>query len=94
MEEIVEIIKNVTVIGGAIASLITLISVAVILIKGLKCLMRSQMLHTYYRHKDEKKIRQYEIQNFLELYEAYHVMRGNSFINEIHEEVTSWEIIT
>lgn len=94
MEEIVEIIKNVTVIGGAIASLITLISVAVILIKGLKCLMRSQMLHTYYRHKDTKQIRQYEMQNFLELYEAYKVMRGNSFIDEINEEVTSWEIIT
>ena len=32
MEEIVETIKNVTVIGGAIAAIITLISVAVILI--------------------------------------------------------------
>lgn len=94
MEELVETIKNVTVIGGAIAAIVTLISVAVILIKGLKCLMRSQMLHTYYRHKDTKQIRQYEMQNFLALYEAYKVMRGNSFIDEIHEEVTSWEIIT
>ncbi len=41
-----------------------------------------------------REIRQYEMQNFLALYEAYKVMRGNSFIDEIHEEVTSWEIIT
>ena len=56
--------------------------------------MRSQMLHTYYRHKDTKQIRQYEMQNFLALYEAYKAMKGNSFIDEIHEDVTSWEIIT
>ena len=94
MEEIVETIKNVTVIGGSIAALITLISVAVTLVNGLKCLMRSQMLHTYYRHKDTKQIRQYEMQNFLALYNAYKAMHGNSFIDEIHEDVTSWEIIT
>ena len=81
MEEIVEIIKNVTVIGGSIAALITLISVAVTLINGLKCLMRSQMLHTYYRHKDTKQIRQYEMQNFLALYEAYKAMKGNEMQN-------------
>ena len=94
MEELVEIIKNVTVIVGAVTAICALISVALTLVNGLKCLMRSQMLQTYYHNKDVKKIRQYEMQNFLALYKAYKAMKGNSFIEEIYQDVTSWEIIT
>ena len=94
MEELVEIIKNVTVILGAVTAICALISVALTLVNGLKCLMRSQMLQTYYHNKDVKKIRQYEMQNFLALYKAYKAMKGNSFIEEIYQDVTSWEIIT
>lgn len=54
----------------------------------------SQMLQTYYHNKDKKQVRQYEMQNFLALYKAYKAMKGNSFIEEIYQEVTSWEIIT
>ena len=35
-----------------------------------------------------------EMENFLLMYQAYKAMHGNSFIDEIHEEVTSWKIIT
>ena len=94
MEELVEIIKNVTVIVGAVTAICAIISVALTLVNGLKCLMRSQMLQTYYHNKDAKKIRQYEMQNFLALYKAYKAMKGNSFIEEIYQDVTSWEIIT
>ena len=94
MEELVEIIKNVTVIVGAVTAICALISVALTLLNGLKCLMRSQMLQTYYHNKDAKKSRQYEMQNFLALYKAYKAMKGNSFIEEIYQDVTSWEIIT
>ena len=48
----------------------------------------------HYHNKDAKKIRQYEMQNFLALYKAYKAMKGNSFIEEIYQDVTSWEIIT
>ena len=64
------------------------------LIEGMKCQLRSEMLRTYYRHKDEKKIRQYEFENFVYQYEAYKALKGNSFIDKIHEEVESWEIIS
>ena len=94
MEEVVEFIKNVTVIVGAVSAICAIISVALTLVNGLKCLMRSQMLQAYYHNKDAKKIRQYEIQNFLALYKAYKAMKGNSFIEEIYQDVTSWEIIT
>lgn len=62
--------------------------------EGQKCLLRAEMLKIYYHNKDRKKIRQYEIQNFVLMYKAYKAMRGNSFIDEVHDAVTSWEIIT
>lgn len=94
METLVETIKNVTVIVGAVTAICACVSLALTLIDGIKCLMRSQMLQTYYHNKNDKKIRQYEMQNFLALYKAYRAMKGNSFITEIYQEVTSWEIIT
>lgn len=63
-------------------------------IQGIKCLLRSEMLRTYYHNKDREKIRQFELENFIALYKAYKALRGNSFIDKIHKEVMSWEVIT
>ena len=52
------------------------------------------MLHTYYTNKDSKRIRQYELENFVYLYKAYKSLKGNSFIDKIYKEVMSWEVIT
>ena len=62
--------------------------------KGQLCQLRSDMLHIYYGNKDSKKIRQYELENFLLLYEAYKALKGNSFIDKIYKEVITWEVIT
>lgn len=61
---------------------------------GQRCLMRSDMLSIYYHNRDKKVIRQYELENFLLLYEAYKALKGNSFIDKIHEEVMSWDVVT
>ena len=61
---------------------------------GTKCQLRSEMLRIYYRNHDEKKIRQYEYQNFVELHEAYKALKGNSFIDEIYEKIKDWEIVS
>ena len=61
---------------------------------GTRCLLRSEMLRIYYNHVETRQTRQYEIENFLLLYQAYKAQGGNSFIDEIHQEVTSWKIIT
>jgi tRNA splicing endonuclease len=63
-------------------------------IQGIKCLLRSEMLNTYYHNKDAEKIRQYELENFIQLYKAYKALRGNSFIDKIYNEVMKWEVIT
>lgn len=71
------------------------LTVAIInLINGVKCQLRSDMLHIYYQYKDEKKIRQYELENFIYLYKAYKALHGNSFIDKIYKEVMNeWETI-
>ena len=61
---------------------------------GTKCLLRADMLRTYYRHREERQIRQYEYENFLMEYGAYKGMGGNSFVQKIYEEVKQWEVIT
>lgn len=60
---------------------------------GTKCQLRSEMLRIYYNNKDEKVIRQYELENFIMLYEAYKALKGNSFIDKINDEVKSFEVI-
>ncbi len=62
--------------------------------EGQRCQLRSDMLRTYYKNKDDKKIRQYELENFILMYKAYKALKGNSFIDKIHDEVIEWEVDT
>lgn len=62
--------------------------------EGQRCQLRSDMLRTYYKNKDDKKIRQYELENFILMYKAYKALKGNSFIDKIHDEVIEWEVET
>ena len=62
--------------------------------KGTLCQLRSEMLRIYYHHHESSKIRQYEYENFVYLYEAYKALKGNSFIDKIYKEVQTWEVIT
>ena len=90
-------------IGEIIAistELITLIGVVIPIVSsiskiatGQKCQLRSEMLRMYYKHRDEKKIREYELENFIKLYEAYKALKGNSFIDRVYREVLEWEVV-
>ena len=62
--------------------------------EGLKCLLRSEILHVYYKNREQKTIRQYEYENFTFCYKAYKSLKGNSFVDHIHEEVKEWEVIS
>lgn len=61
---------------------------------GTKCQLRSEMLRIYYHNRTSEKIRQYELENFLLLYEAYKALKGNSFIDKIKNEVLSWDVVS
>lgn len=61
--------------------------------EGLRCLLRSEIVRIYYRHHDERKLREYEFKNMKQCYKAYKALNGNSFIDHIHAEMEEWEII-
>ena len=92
MEQMMTIMGVVEAIFGLI--LIPLFVFIFNLANGMKCQLRNDMLHIYYSNKDAKKIRQYELENFVLLYKAYKSLKGNSFIDKIYKEVMTWEVVT
>lgn len=94
MNHLTAIVALVTEIG-VLVGVITPVLVAIRKLKdGMKCQLRSDMLTIYYHNCETKKIRQYELENFVKLYEAYKALGGNSFIDKIYEEVMGWEVIS
>ena len=83
---------------GEIGVLLGVIVPVIVWIKrianGQKCQLRNDMLQIYYHNREREKIRQYEYENFVMLYEAYKALNGNSFIDKIYNDVKSWEVIT
>ena len=83
---------------GEIGVLLGVIIPVIVFVKrianGTKCQLRSEMLRIYYKHCENEKIRQFEYENFVLLYEAYKALRGNSFIDKIYDEVRTWEIVS
>lgn len=88
---IIEIISGLTVITGVLSAFFVWIKR---LVEGQKCQLRSDMLKLYYKHKNKKTIRQYEYENFMLMFKAYKALKGNSFIDEIYNVVTHWEIVS
>lgn len=81
-------------IGVLLGTIIPVLAAIRKLKDGMKCQLRSDMLTIYYHNHEIKKIRQYELENFVKLYEAYKALGGNSFIDKIYAEVMEWEVIT
>ena len=86
--------NNIVTIISEITFLIPVAVAILYLLNGLKCLLRTEMMRTYYHNKDREKIRQYELENFVFLYKAYKALKGNSFIDKIYKEVMEWEVIS
>lgn len=91
MSDLTMLITEISILFGA---LVPVFVVIFYFINGMKCLLRSEMLHAYYSNKNDEKIRQYELENFVFLYKAYKALKGNSFIDKIYHEVMSWEVIS
>lgn len=60
---------------------------------GIKCLLRKDMMETYYANRDNAALHEYGKKNFLYEYEAYKALGGNSFIDDISREVREWEVL-
>ena len=95
----IESIEEIVTVLGAIDLIMGLVFIPLFifiknLANGMRWQLRSDMLRIYYENKDNKKIRQYELENFVYLYKAYKALRGNSFIDKIYNEVMKWEVET
>ena len=96
-------ISNIAAIALAITQIVTC---AVLLIKplrewvmgvedvreGQRCLLRSQIVRTYYHNVDTQTLKQYEYENMIACYKAYKRLGGNSFVDHIHGEMETWTI--
>lgn len=92
-------------ICGGISSIITLCAILIRPLRerligtkairdGQRCLLRSDMLRTYYKNHEDDRIRQYEFENFVMEYAAYKALGGNSFMDHVYDEVKKWEVET
>lgn len=61
--------------------------------EGQMCLLRSEIVRIYYRHLEERQMRQYEYENLCMCYNAYRKLGGNSFVGHIFEEMQEWTVI-
>ena len=98
-----EALKEVAVWAKDIAAIAALVALFVkpirdrifgdkIIREGQKCLLRSEILRTYYRHQDHQTLRQYEYENLCYCYKAYKALGGNSFAEHIYEEMQTWDV--
>lgn len=83
----------ITEIGIMLGVIIPVIVFVRKLADAAKCQLRSEMLRIYYANRDNKRIRQYEYENFDFLHKAYKALKGNSFIDKIFDEIKEWEVI-
>lgn len=94
MDQMISLAGSITTIAAAAAMVVKLLQKINCIVEGLRCQLRTDMLRVYYRHREEKEIRQYEMENFEHNYNAYVALNGNSFIEEVHNEVKTWKIIS
>lgn len=90
--------------AGAICQIITFVALLIKPVRewimgtekireGQRCLLRSEIVRIYYRHKDDRQLKEFEYLNLEQCYRAYKALGGNSFIDHIYAEMQEWDII-
>ena len=91
MTDAIKYISEISVLAATIAPILLYIKK---LANGMRCQLRSDMLHIYYQYCDIEEIPQFEYENFVALYEAYKSLKGNSFVDKIYKDIQSWNIVS
>lgn len=94
MEALILLCTRITAAAAALGVLWKVYTKFASAVEGIRCLLREQMLRIYYRHRDEGCLRQYEAENFEHTYKAYVALGGNSFIGNVHKEVSEWDVVS
>lgn len=61
--------------------------------EGQRCLLRAEIVRIYYRHKDDRTLREYEFKNMEQSFQAYKALKGNTFVEKVHDEMKDWDIV-
>lgn len=61
--------------------------------EGVRCLLRAEIVRIYYKHIDDKQLKEYEYKMLDQCHKAYKALGGNSFIDHIFAEMQGWDII-
>lgn len=85
--------KHWALITFAITELGALFIFAKTMFEGIKCSLRNDILEIYDRCKDTKMITHYQLQSLEYSYKLYKKLKGNSFVDEIHNRIKTFEII-
>ncbi len=94
MSEILVFLKEywvlITFFVGEIAALLIF---AKYVVEAVKCLLRNDILNIYDKCKETKEITLYQLQSVNLSYSIYKKLKGNSFIEEIMEEIKEFKIV-
>lgn len=61
--------------------------------RAIKCSLRNDILDIWDKCRIEKKITKYQLEAIELSYTEYKKLKGNSFVDNIHEKVKTFEII-
>ena len=64
-----------------------------LIIKGLKCSLRNDILDIYDRCKGKKTITCYQLHSIKYSYDVYKKFKGNSFVDDIVEKIKDFKIV-
>jgi len=94
LKTVATIIGYLGTIGGVLVFLWKLWGKIKDIADGQKCLLRTDIMSIYYRHCDEEEptLREYERKQLDALVEAYTVLRGNTFVADIYEQMRHWHV--
>lgn len=88
--EAAKVIGALATVGGVVAAIWVFLRK---LATGVCCQLRSEMLQIYYRYEEVEQIPQYQYENFVQMYDAYKALHGNSFIDKIYRDIQNWEVV-
>ena len=62
-----------------------------LILKGIKCSLRNDILDIYDRCKDRGEITRYQLQSIKYSYDVYKKFKGNSFVDDIVKKVNNFK---
>ena len=61
--------------------------------RAIKCSLRNDILEIWDRCKNDKKITKFQLEAIELSYTEYKKLKGNSFVDNIHEKVKTFDIV-